>query len=64
MPGYAFPGGSSQWWEAGAIFSGTLDPLKARVLVALGVGAGTSVEELAEMCAAFGGGRADAPDPI
>ena len=57
MPGYAFPGGSSQWWEAGAIFSGTLDPLKARVLVALGVGAGISVEKLAEMCAAFGGGR-------
>ena len=55
--GYAFPGGSSQWWEAGAIFSGTLDALKARVLVALGVGAGASVEQLAEMCAAFGGGR-------
>jgi L-asparaginase len=57
MPGYAFPGGSSQWWEAGAIFSGTLDALKARVLVALGVGAGASVQELAEVCAAFGGGR-------
>ena len=36
MPGYGFPGGSSQWWEAGALFSGTLDALKARVLVALG----------------------------
>ena len=57
MPGYAFPGGSSQWWEAGAIFSGTLDALKARVLVALGVGAGASVEEIGRMCAAFGGGR-------
>jgi L-asparaginase len=54
--GYAFPGGSSQWWEAGAIFSGTLDALKVRVLVALGVGAGASVEQLAEMCASFGGG--------
>ncbi len=57
MPGYAFPGGSSQWWAAGAIFSGTLDALKARVLVALGLGAGASVEELAELCASFGGGR-------
>ena len=56
-PGYAFPGGSSQWWEAGALFCGTLDALKARVLLALGVGAGASVEALAEMCASFGGGR-------
>jgi len=61
MPGYAFPGGSSQWWEAGAIFSGTLDALKARVLVALGVGAGASVEELAKLCASFGGGRSAIP---
>ncbi|MEA2651648.1 MAG: L-asparaginase [Chloroflexota bacterium] len=57
MSGYAFPGGSSQWWQAGAIFSGTLDPLKARVLVALGVGARASVEQLTEMCESFGGGR-------
>ena len=56
-PGYAFPGGSSQWWEAGAIFSGTLDALKARVLVALGIGAGASVDEIAALCTAFGGGR-------
>jgi len=59
-PGYAFPGGSSQWWEAGAIFSGTLDPLKARVLVALGLGAGLSVRDLAGMCRNFGGGAAAA----
>jgi len=56
--GYGFPGGSSQWWDAGAIFSGTLDALKARVLVVLGLGAGASVEELADLCANFGGGRA------
>ena len=55
-PGYAFPGGSSQWWEAGAVFSGTLDPLKSRVLVALGAGAGMSVGDLAGMCRNFGGG--------
>ena len=55
-PGYGFAGGSSQWWEAGAVFTGTLDPLKARVLVALGVGAGLSVGDLAGMCETFGGG--------
>lgn len=57
MPGYGFPGGSSQWWEAGALFAGTLDGPKARVLVALGRGAGCSVDELAALCVAFGGGR-------
>jgi L-asparaginase len=57
LPGYGFPGGSSAWWEAGAIFSGTLDGLKARVLVALGRGAGCSVDDLAALCGAFGGGR-------
>jgi L-asparaginase len=56
MPGYGFPGGSSQWWEAGALFSGTLDALKARVLLALGLGAGLSVGELRDMYTAFGGG--------
>ena len=57
MPGYAFPGGSSQWSEAGAVFSGTLDSFKARVLVALGVGAGLDARGLAEMFASWGGGR-------
>jgi L-asparaginase len=55
-PGYGFPGGSSAWWEAGAVFSGTLDGLKARVLVALGVGAGLSSRDLAVLCESFGGG--------
>jgi L-asparaginase len=55
--GYGFPGGSTRWWEAGAIFSGTLDPLKARVLLALGIGSGASADELAGLCRAFGGGR-------
>jgi L-asparaginase len=58
-PGYGFPGGSSAWWEAGALFTGTLDPLKARVLLALGIGADATVEELAHLCEAFGGGRAE-----
>jgi L-asparaginase len=55
-PGYGFPGGSTTWWEAGAIFSGTLDALKARVLVALGLGAGLGPPELAALCAGYGGG--------
>ena len=61
--GYAFPGGSSQWWEAGVIFAGTLDAPKARVLLALGVGAGASVEDIARLCAAFGGGRTASTAP-
>jgi L-asparaginase len=58
LPGYAFPGGSSEWWEAGVVFSGTLAAMKARVLVALSVGAGLDASGLASMCAAWGGGRA------
>ena len=56
LPGYAFPGGSSEWWEADVVFSGTLAALKARVLVALGVGAGVDAAGLAAMCEAWGGG--------
>ncbi|HSI99580.1 MAG TPA: asparaginase [Patescibacteria group bacterium] len=62
-PGYGFPGGSSAWWEAGAIFSGTLDGLKARMLLALGIGAGLSRADLAAMCTSFGGGVASRHDP-
>ncbi|HET8776472.1 MAG TPA: asparaginase [Candidatus Limnocylindria bacterium] len=58
LPGYAFPGGSSQWWEAGALFSGTLDALKARVLVALGLGGGLDADALGRLFEAWGGGRA------
>jgi L-asparaginase len=54
--GYGFPGGSSEWWEAGAVFAGTLAALKARMLVALGVGAGLDAAGLATMCEAWGGG--------
>jgi L-asparaginase len=56
LPGYAFPGGSTEWWEAGAIFSGTLASLKARVLVALGLGAGLGGSDLATLCEAWNGG--------
>jgi len=58
-PGYAFPGGSSEWWEAGAIFAGTLASLKARVLVALGLGSGVDIAGLATLCEAWGGGMRD-----
>jgi L-asparaginase len=57
LSGYAFPGGSSEWWDAGVVFSGSLAALKARVLVALGVGAGIGARELAVMCESWGGGR-------
>jgi L-asparaginase len=56
LPGYAFPGGSTEWWEAGAIFSGTLAALKARVLLALALGAGFDGMAIAAMCEAWGGG--------
>jgi L-asparaginase len=58
-PGYGFPGGSTTWWDAGAVFSGTLDALKARVLVALALGAGLGRPEIAALCAGYGGGARD-----
>ena len=58
LPGYGFPGGSTSWWEAGAIFTGTLDGPKARVLLALGIGAGMATEDLAALCEPLGGGSA------
>ncbi|HEU5325774.1 MAG TPA: asparaginase [Candidatus Limnocylindria bacterium] len=56
LPGYGFPGGSTQWWEAGALFSGTLDALKARLVLALGLGAGADRAALVRVFEAFGGG--------
>jgi L-asparaginase len=56
LPGYAFPGGSSGWWDAGALFSGTLDAAKVRVLLALGLGLGLDRAELARLLESFGGG--------
>ena len=54
--GYGFPGGSTTWWDAGAIFSGTLGPLKSRVLLALGAGAGLGPDELTALVEPYGGG--------
>ena len=57
MAGYAFPGGSSEWWASGAIFSGWLGPLKTRVLLALAIGAGLDADAIGALCEPVGGGR-------
>ena len=37
---YAFPGGGATWARAGALMAGSLSGVKARILLALGLGAG------------------------
>lgn len=44
---YAFPGGGATWVRAGALLAGTLSPLKARIALAVGLGAGLAGAELA-----------------
>jgi L-asparaginase len=48
---YAFPGGGATWVRAGAIRVGMLCAIKARVALALGLGAGLSPEGLAALLA-------------
>jgi L-asparaginase len=48
---YAFPGGGATWARAGAIPAGTLCAIKARVALALGLGAGLGRDELAWLLA-------------
>lgn len=48
---YAFPGGSTTWVRAGAIPTGTLCAVKARVALAYGVGAGLGHDALAALLA-------------
>lgn len=48
---YAFPGGGATWVRAGAIPAGNLCAIKARVAVALGLGAGMSHGDLARLLA-------------
>jgi L-asparaginase len=55
-PGYGFAGGSTTWWDAGAVFSGTLGGLKSRVALSLGTGAGLRRDEVVDLFAWFGGG--------
>jgi L-asparaginase len=50
-PTYAFPGGGARWARAGAIPAGTLSPVKARVALALGLGAELDRAALAALLA-------------
>lgn len=49
--GYAFPGGGAQWQRAGALLAGHLTGPKARIALALGLGAGLDRQGLAELLA-------------
>lgn len=51
-PFYGFPGGGRTWQEAGAIMAGSLSGPKARIALALGLGAGLDRAELAELIGA------------
>jgi L-asparaginase len=48
-PFYGFPGGGRSWQEAGAIMAGRLSGPKARVALALGIGAGLDHDGLSEL---------------
>ena len=48
---YAFPGGGATWVRAGALPVGTLCAIKARVALALGIGAGLPRDRLATLLA-------------
>ena len=49
--GYAFPGGGATWLRAGAILAGHLTGPKARIALALGIGAGLDNAGLAALLA-------------
>jgi len=49
--GYAFPGGGATWLRAGAILAGHLTGPKARIALALGIGAGLDLPGLAALLA-------------
>ncbi len=64
---YAFPGGGATWVRAGAIRVGTLCAIKARVALALGLGAGMSRDALAGLLADPVGSESPArqsPEPL
>ena len=48
-PLYGFPGGGRSWQQAGAIMAGTLSGPKARIALALGLGAGLDRAGLGEL---------------
>ncbi len=49
--GYAFPGGGATWERAGAMLAGHLSGPKARIALALGLGAGLDRDGLAALLA-------------
>ena len=49
--GYGFPGGGATWVAAGALPTGWLGAAKARIALALGLGAGLRGESLASLLA-------------
>ncbi len=49
--GYAFPGGGATWARAGALFAGHLSGPKARIALALGIGASLDHDGLARLLA-------------
>jgi L-asparaginase len=49
--GYAFPGGGATWARAGAILAGHLSAPKARIALALGLGAGMDHDALGKLLA-------------
>ena len=49
--GYAFPGGGATWVRAGAFLAGTLTAPKARIALAVGLGAGLGGKDLARFLA-------------
>ncbi len=52
--GYAFPGGGATWVRAGAMLAGTLTAPKARIALAVGLGAGLRGAGLARFVAGPG----------
>lgn len=60
-PFYGFPGGGRAWQEAGAIMAGTLSGPKARVALALGIGAGLDRAALGRLMGELQG---DAPEAL
>ena len=49
IPAYAFPSGGVTWIRAGALAAGTLSAPKARIALALGIGAGLDREGLSNL---------------
>ena len=60
--GYAFPGGGATWARAGAMLAGTLTAPKARIALAVGLGAGLGGQDLARFLAGPDAARPQSPD--